>query len=156
MMFRIRHFINVRKRPFYFFEFFSFGYWYYFNAMTIFVPESWSYWQNYMYNVAVESKKVTLKEMQSLAGSFAVKALPAGRVFWTRIYGSLAGVKQFFFHFVTITKEIKLDLLMWAQFLCEFNGRTQFPNIVKREDDAIYFYYDISGFHGCGVVFRRH
>ena len=45
---------------------------------------------------------------------------------------------------------------MWVQFLSEFNGRTQFSNLVWQENEALQFYSDSSGSHGCGVVFWKH
>lgn len=126
-------------------------------SMTIFVPGDKVTELLGKIHVILESKKVTLREMQSLAGSlaFVVKALPAGRAFCSRIYGSFVGVRKPH-HFVRITKGIKLDLLMWVQFLSEFNGRTQFPNLVWQEDEALHFYSDSSGSQGCGVVFGKH
>ncbi|XP_061173384.1 uncharacterized protein LOC133182551 [Saccostrea echinata] len=126
-------------------------------SMSIFVPkEKVKELIGKIYAV-LESKKVTLKEMQSLAGAlaFVVKALPAGRAFCTRIYGSFAGVKKPF-HFVRITAEIRSDLLMWVQFLSQFNGSTPFPGLTLHEADALHFYSDSSGSFGCGVVFGKH
>ncbi|XP_062597918.1 uncharacterized protein LOC134259342 [Saccostrea cucullata] len=124
---------------------------------TIFVPDDKVRELLAKINGILNSKKVTLKEMQSLAGAlaFVVKALPAGRAFCSRLYGSMAGVKKSF-HFIRITAEIKLDLLMWVQFLTDFNGRTQFPSLVWQEDDSLHFYSDSSSSHGCGVVFGKH
>lgn len=55
--------------------------------------------------------KVTLKQLQSLAGSlaFVTRALPAGRTFTCRIYGLMSGVSKPY-HFIRLTREIHCDL----------------------------------------------
>ena len=53
-------------------------------------------------------RKVTLRQMQSLAGSLALcsKALPSGRTFYRRLYGSFKQAKKPH-HFIRVTKELK-------------------------------------------------
>lgn len=98
--------------------------------------------------------KVTLKQLQSLAGSlaFVTRALPAGRTFTCRIYGLMSGVSKPY-HFVRLTREIHSDLQMWLKFLNEFNGTTKFPDLHWESDKNLHFYSDSSGSVGCGVIF---
>lgn len=55
-----------------------------------------------------------------------VKALPSGRALCRRVYATLGGGKKYF-DFIRISKEIRLDLEMWVEFLAKFNRLTPFP-----------------------------
>ena len=75
----------------------------------------------------LNKKKVTLKELQSLAGSLAccTRALTAGRTVSRRIYVAMGmGKVRKSFHFIKVTNALKYDLLVWIQFLDNFNGIT--------------------------------
>ena len=69
------------------------------------------------------TKKVTLRDLQSLCGSLAFwsKALPAGRAFSRRIYLATSSAKKPH-HFIRITGGMYQDLLVWNLFLDKFNG----------------------------------
>ena len=73
-------------------------------------------------------KKVTLKEVQSLTGllNFACSVVVPGRAFLRRLIDLTIGIR-FPYHFIRLTKEVKLDLQLWQSFLTNFNGRTFFP-----------------------------
>jgi hypothetical protein len=66
----------------------------------------------------LNSKKVTLKHLQSLAGSlaFCPLALPVGRTFSRRIYASLCKASKHH-HFIRVTNSMKSDLLVWKEFI---------------------------------------
>lgn len=123
-------------------------------SRTIFVPKNKVTELLEKINDALSCKKVTVKKLQSLAGSlaFVVKALPSGRAFCRRVYAALAGGKKSF-HFIRISKEIRLDLEMWVEFLTKFNGLTPFPSLTWQDDETLKFYTDSSGSKGCGVIF---
>lgn len=86
---------------------------------------------------------VLLKEMQSLLGllAFACKVMPAGHIFSRRLYLSTAGYKFPFSH-LCLTADLKEDLLVWANFLEVYNGRSFFQaDFIPVQDLVIY---------GCG------
>ncbi len=70
-----------------------------------------------MIDVILKSKKVTLQELQSIAGvlAFFTKALPGARVFVRRLYDSM---KHVFIqsHHIRVSSAIKADLRMWKFF----------------------------------------
>ena len=72
-------------------------------------------------------KKVTLAEVQSLTGllNFACSVVVPGRAFLRRLIDLTIGIR-FPYHFIRLTKEVKLDLQLWQSFLTNFNGRTFF------------------------------
>lgn len=72
---------------------------------------------------AAGQDRATLEFIQSLLGklNFAARVIPAGRIFARRIARATARVKQKH-HFVKLSKGIRQDLLMWAEFLENFNG----------------------------------
>jgi hypothetical protein len=76
----------------------------------------------------LNSKKVTLKHLQSLAGSlaFCTRTLPSGRTFSRRIYASLCKASKPH-HFIRVTNSMKSDLLVWKEFLYNFNGLSYIP-----------------------------
>ena len=71
------------------------------------------------------SKNVTLKQLQSLCGSFAfcTRALPADRAFSRRLYFATAKAKNPH-HLIRVTKEMYEDLLMWKYFVGQSNGNS--------------------------------
>ena len=76
-------------------------------------------------NEVAFSKKVTLKQLQSLCGSlaFCTHALSAGRAFNRRLYLATAKAKKPH-HLIRETKEMYEDLLMWKYFVEQFNGNS--------------------------------
>lgn len=73
----------------------------------------------------LNKKKVTLKELQSLAGSLALctRAFTAGRTFIRQICTCMGKVRKSF-HFIKVINALKYDLLVWIQFLDNFNDIT--------------------------------
>ncbi|XP_062589409.1 uncharacterized protein LOC134251060 isoform X2 [Saccostrea cucullata] len=123
-------------------------------ARTVFVPQDKVSELLGKIEFVLRSKKVTKKEMESLLGSlaFVTKALPAGRAFCRRLYGALVGVCKSF-HLIRVSKEIRLDLEMWIEFLTKFNGLSPFPSLIWLDNETLEFYTDSSGSHGCGVLY---
>ena len=71
----------------------------------------------------MENSKVNLRTLQPLAGSlaFCTKALPAGRAFSRHIYAATSKAKKPH-HLIRVTNAMKSDLLVWKEFLEDFNG----------------------------------
>lgn len=72
-------------------------------------------------------KKVTLKEIQSLTSllNFAWSVVVPGRAFLRRLIDLTLGIR-FRYHFIRLTKKVKLDLQLWQSFLINSNGRAFF------------------------------
>ena len=68
--------------------------------------------------------KCKVKQVQSLAGrlNFVTRAVPHGRPFSRKLYRMVAGMKLHWH--VSVTKEVKRDLLMWKKFIQEYGGWT--------------------------------
>ena len=72
-------------------------------------------------------RKVTLKEVQSLAGllNFACAVVVPGRAFLRRLIDLTIGVKRLHF-LIRLSKAVTEDLMVWQTFLSGFNGRSFF------------------------------
>ena len=94
----------------------------------------------------LKSKKVTLREMQSLLGSlnFACRVVVPGRAFCRRLIDSTIGLNKPHYR-IRITSNIKADLLMWKSFLKNFNGLTLMPDRLWTSNEALEFYTDSAG-----------
>ena len=68
--------------------------------------------------------KCKVKQVQSLAGclNFVTRAVPHGRPFSRKLYSMVAGMKLHWH--VSVTREVKRDLLMWRKFIQEYGGWT--------------------------------
>ena len=102
----------------------------------------------------INKRKVTLRQMQSLAGSlaFCSKALTSGRAFCRRLYGSFKQAKKPH-HFIRVTKGIKDDLLIWKLFLKYCNGVSYIQDLGWVESPEIDLFTDSAGRSdlGCGA-----
>lgn len=98
----------------------------------------------------LSKRKATLKEMQSLTGSlaFCTRALPSGRTFNRRLYGSFKP-----HHFIRLTKGIREDLKMWQLFLQEFNGYSYIQDLEWESSSNLHLFTDSAGGKslGCGA-----
>ena len=99
-------------------------------------------------------KKVTLKEIQSLASmlNFACSVVVPGRAFLRRLIDLTVGV-QSSYHYVRINQEVKADLKLWQSFLTGFNGRSFFLEDFWDSSDKLKLYTDAAGSLGFGAVF---
>ena len=91
-------------------------------------------------------KKLTLKTLQSLVGklSFIGKAIRSSRAFLRRFYDAMAPLKQSFHH-LRITKEMRLDIFVWLDFLKTFNGVTDIPEKRWFANDELHLFSDSAG-----------
>ena len=76
-------------------------------------------------------KKVTLREVQSLAGllNFACSVVLPGRAFLRRLADLTIGIRSPF-HYIRLKSEVKADLRVWGDFLTDFNGKYFFNSLV--------------------------
>ena len=97
--------------------------------------------------------KFTLKTLQSIIGTlnFACAVVLPGRAFLRRLIDLTIGVSKPHY-FIRITKEVREDLHMWAEFLANFNGRTIFMAEQWLSSTSLNLFTDASGTLGYGAV----
>ena len=109
----------------------------------------------------LHKKKVSIKELESLSGllSYCSRAIPSSRAFIRRFYDLMASVKiKKPYYLVRVTAEVKEDILMWLQFLDNFNGQCFFPERLWTNNETLQLFTDSSGNPdlGCGAYFEGH
>ena len=93
----------------------------------------------------MERDKVTLRELKSITGmlQFTTAVVTSGRPFLRRMYDlSMLASKPH--HYVRLTKQVKLDLEVWLNFLNYYNGKTILSKRVVTESQTAHFYSDAS------------
>ena len=102
---------------------------------------------------ALAWKSITLRELQSLLGhlNFACKVTVPGRAFLRRAYALTHGAKKPFHH-IKITSGTRSDLVMWQDFLSEYNGKSFFLLDKVYTDQALQLYTDSAKSIGYGAV----
>lgn len=103
------------------------------------------------------SKKVTLKQLQSLCGSlaFCTRTIPAGRAFSRRLYMATSKAKKPY-HLIRITNELFHDLMTWKMFIENFNGTSFILDENWLTNFDIQLFSDSAGNgigKGCGCYF---
>ena len=99
-------------------------------------------------------QKVTLRVLQSLIGilNFACTVIVPGRAFLRRIIYMTLGVQKPHHH-IRLTRQAKLDLQVWQEFLLLFNGRSFFLDDNFLTGDQLHLYTDASGSIGFGALY---
>ena len=92
--------------------------------------------------------KCKVKQVQALAGrlNFVTRAVPHGRPFSRKLYRMIAGMRPHWH--VSITKEVKRDLLMWKRFIQEYGGWT---NITTPETPVLHVFTDAATTQDLGM-----
>ena len=100
-----------------------------------------------------DRQKVTLRELQSLVGflNFACAVIVPGRPFLRRLIDLTRGVPKPHHH-IRLTRQTKLDLGLWLDFLLHFNGRSFFLKDVFLTGDYLELYTDAAGGIGYGAL----
>ena len=98
-------------------------------------------------------QKVTLKELQSLIGvlNFACSVVVPGRAFLRRLIDLTRGCSKPHHH-IRLTRQAKLDLGVWLDFLTHFNGRSFFLDEHFLTGDYLRLYTDAAGGVGYGAI----
>ena len=109
----------------------------------------------------LSKKKIKLKDLESIIGlmAFCAKAIPSARAFIRRFYDLIASVKSKKpYYLVRINNEVKSDVLVWLQFLKNFNGECFIPDECWLTNRTLDLYTDSSGNSqlGCGAYFNGH
>lgn len=104
-------------------------------------------------------EKVTLRELQSLAGSlkFCAKTIPAARAFSRRFCDSMCSVTKPLHH-IRLTAGMKSDIRVWFNFIEQFNGTLNFMELNWSSNEDLHLYTDSAGNKnlGCGVYLQGH
>ena len=101
----------------------------------------------------LDRRKITLTELRSLLGSlqYATSVVRGGRAFLRRMYDLTKDVKHGHYK-ITLTKEVKNDLVMWKKFLNFYNGVTIIRNKIAVDSNTINLYTD-SSLNGYGGTY---
>ena len=108
-------------------------------------------------NQFLESKSVTLKSLQSLTGmlNFACQIILPARAFSRRLYNLEIGVSKSYYK-IKMTKEVKSDLLVWKNFLENYNYQTFFLESIWLSNDVLQLHTDAAGSIGFAAIFQSH
>lgn len=108
---------------------------------------------------AIQAKKISLRDMQSLLGSlnFACRVIAPGRAFCRRLINSTLGIKKPY-HKIRISVDMRKDLNLWLHFLRSYNGITLISDPNWLSDDTLQLYTDSAGGEsgGFGIYFAGH
>lgn len=98
-------------------------------------------------------KRVTLRELQSLIGllNFACCVVLPGRTFLRRLIDLTRGVTQPHHH-IKLSKESRLDIQAWFQFIQHFNGKNLFLKQIWYTSTKMHLYTDAAGSIGFGAI----
>ena len=101
-------------------------------------------------------QKVSIQQLQSLLGllGYAACVVVSGRCFLRRLIDLTIGVTRPHHH-IRLTKQAKLDLTVWQEFLNNFNGRAFFLNDRFHTDGCLDLYTDASGCVGYWEVYGK-
>ena len=126
-------------------------------AMEIRIPEEKVRVMHAQVELILGARKVTLRELQVLLGrlNFACRAVVPGRPFCRRLIDATKGVKRQH-HRIRVTQSMKQDLLMWDEFLRDYNGRSIILPSEWADSDELQLYTDASGSIGFGAFFKGH
>ncbi|XP_077783928.1 uncharacterized protein LOC144327573 [Podarcis muralis] len=99
-------------------------------------------------------RKVSLRQLQSLLGhlNFACKVVVPGRPFCSRLARLTAGLKAPH-HRVRLSKEVKIDLSIWLEFLADFNGVSLWQDTLNLHND-FQVQSDAAGSLGFGLYWK--
>ena len=102
-------------------------------------------------------RKVSLKELQSLLGllNFTCSVIVPGRAFLRRMIDLTKGAKRPH-HRIRLTKEVKIDIVVWLTFLEEFNGKAFFLHEKWETSSPLKLFTDAAGSKGYGAIFGKH
>lgn len=106
---------------------------------------------------AMEQSKLTLKQLQSIIGllNFACNVVLPGRAFLRRLIDLTIGVKKQYYR-IRMTKQVKEDLSVWYDFLCNFNGSSMFLPDIWLSSSELRLYRDASVAVGYAAVIGSH
>ena len=101
-------------------------------------------------NNILKNPRVKSKRLEQLHGylNYCAQIIPAGRAFLRSLSAIMFSKSQF----ITVPKEVRLDLGVWLTFLNDFNGRAMFVTSDWDSEEVLTLETDSSGSWGCGAV----
>ena len=102
----------------------------------------------------LQQQKATLKSVQSLVGllNFTCQVVLPGRPFLRRLIDLTMGVQKPY-HFVRLTRQVKMDLRTWLRFFQGFNGKAFFLQEKILWSPHINLFTDASGSLGFAGIY---
>jgi hypothetical protein len=105
----------------------------------------------------VQSKKVTLRQLQSLIGllNFACQVVSPGRAFCRRLIDATCNIRKPH-HKIRVTKSMREDIKVWLNFLSEYNGVTVITDNAWASNETLELFTDSAGGQnrGFGIYFQ--
>ena len=103
-------------------------------------------------NSILANPRIKTKKLEQLHGflNYCAQIIPAGRAFLR----SVSAVMYSSSNFITVPKEVRLDLKVWLEFLNDFNGKAMFVSSDWDSEDIMMLDTDSSGSWGFGAVFQ--
>ena len=105
----------------------------------------------------VQSKKVTLRQLQSLIGllNFACQVVSPGRAFCRRLIDATCNIRKPH-HRIRVSKSMREDIKVWLTFLSEYNGVTVITDNAWASNETLELFTDSSGGQnrGFGIYFQ--
>ena len=100
--------------------------------------------------------KCTLRELKSLLGQlqFSTSVIPVGKCFLRRMYNATIGVTRPYHH-IRLTRQVKEDMLIWKDFLLNYNGVTLIKPRESVDSTSLHMFSD-SCKYGFGGTFGHH
>lgn len=80
--------------------------------------------------------------------------MPMGRIFSRRLFQAMSSYKSPFAH-IRVNSDLNDDLLVWSQFLIDYNGRSFFQGDLVFSTE-INLFTDAAGSYGFAAIFRTH
>jgi hypothetical protein len=112
---------------------------------------------NHILTVFMHSKKITLRQLQSLIGllSFACQVVAPGRDFCRRLIDATCSVKKPH-HKIRVSQAMREDIKVWQFFLSQYNGITVMLDTLWSSNDSIELFTDSVGGRnkGFGIYFQ--
>ena len=101
-----------------------------------------------------KSRKITLKELQSLLGylNFCCSVVRPGRCFLRRLIDLSCKVKRSY-HLITLGVDGRRDLQAWSTFIDNFNGKSLLLNKKFASAQSLHLHTDAAGSLGYGAIF---
>ena len=105
----------------------------------------------------VQSKKVTLRQLQSLIGllNFACQVVSPGRAFCRRLIDATCNIRKPH-HRIRVSKSMREDIKVWLTFLSEYNGVTVITDNAWASNETLELFTDSAGGQnrGFGIYFQ--
>ena len=125
-------------------------------AMEVRIPEDKLVDLRLTLRQAIERRKMTLQEIQSLVGklNFCCRAVAPGRAFCRRLIDATIGLRHPF-HRTRVSIGMREDMLLWQKFLDHHNGITFMADQQWKDNQGLNLFTDAAGSLGFGIFFQN-